>query len=161
MDKPITADEVIETWRNVADKLGYPNPEALDWWREATQLEEKYRAQEAEQEPVAIPDEKAVLEAIYESGLHQYAPKGILITRWKDGIDVDEPSHCLMNFLGKLYTHPQPRKVCGWILSSGRRSYVLYWHPGCLEEEALSETSKGPYCTYCGSAIKWVEDRAR
>ena len=37
--------------------------------------------------------EEQVLKAVYESGLHQYAPKGILITKWKDGINVEEPPH--------------------------------------------------------------------
>lgn len=45
--------------------------------------------------------EKQVLKAVYESGLHQYAPK-VLTTKRKDGIDIDEPSSALMNFAGKI-----------------------------------------------------------
>ena len=50
----------------------------------------------------AMPAEEKVLKAVYESGLHQYAPAGILVTKWKDGIDIDEPSLYLMNFVRKL-----------------------------------------------------------
>jgi len=42
-----------------------------------------------------------VLKAIYESGLHQYSPE-VLRAVWKDGIDINEPSRALMNFVAKL-----------------------------------------------------------
>jgi len=42
-----------------------------------------------------------VLKAVYESGLHQYAPK-VIQKSWKDGIDIDVPSAALMNFVRKL-----------------------------------------------------------
>ena len=45
--------------------------------------------------------EKQVLRAVYESGLHQYAP-GVIRAMWKDGIDIDTPSPSLMNFARKL-----------------------------------------------------------
>ena len=45
--------------------------------------------------------EEQVLRAIYESGLHQYAP-GVIRTTWKEGIDIAEPRSCLMNFVRKL-----------------------------------------------------------
>ncbi len=50
----------------------------------------------------AIPNEEKVLKAVYASGLHQYAPNGVLTTKWKDGIDINEPSPYLMNFVRKL-----------------------------------------------------------
>jgi len=49
--------------------------------------------------------EEQVLKAVYESGLHQYAP-GVLYTKWKDGIDVDVPTSALMNFVGKILEQP-------------------------------------------------------
>lgn len=45
--------------------------------------------------------EGRVLKAIYESGLHQYAP-GVIRKSWKDGIDIDVPHSSLMNFVKKL-----------------------------------------------------------
>lgn len=45
--------------------------------------------------------EAMVLKAVYESGLHQYAP-GVLRTSWKDGIDLDVPCAALMSFSGKI-----------------------------------------------------------
>jgi hypothetical protein len=45
--------------------------------------------------------EEQVLKAVYESGLHQYAP-GVIRTSWKDGIDIDIPHSSLMSFVRKL-----------------------------------------------------------
>ena len=45
--------------------------------------------------------EDQVLKAVYESGLHQYAPS-VIFAKWKDGIDIDVPTLALMNFVGKL-----------------------------------------------------------
>ena len=45
--------------------------------------------------------EDMVLKAVYESGLHQYAP-GVLRTSWKDGIDLDVPCPALVNFAMKI-----------------------------------------------------------
>ena len=45
--------------------------------------------------------EQAVLKAVYESGLHQYAA-GVLREKFKDGIGVDVPHSALMNFARKL-----------------------------------------------------------
>ena len=47
------------------------------------------------------PTKEQVLKAVYESGLHQYAPQ-VLDVKWKDGIDIDVPSGSLMNFVGKI-----------------------------------------------------------
>jgi hypothetical protein len=49
----------------------------------------------------SVTDEDQVLKAIYESGLHQYCPQ-VLRTKWKDGIDIDEPSSYIMCFVRKL-----------------------------------------------------------
>ena len=49
------------------------------------------------------PTDDEILKAVYESGLHQYASKGILTTKWKDGIDVDSPSLYLIHFVKKLW----------------------------------------------------------
>lgn len=46
-------------------------------------------------------NEAMVLKAVYESGLHQYAP-GVLRTSWKDGIDIDVPCPALINFAVKI-----------------------------------------------------------
>lgn len=45
--------------------------------------------------------EQHVLKAIYESGLHQYAP-GVIRTSFKDGIDIDIPHSALLNFVRTL-----------------------------------------------------------
>jgi hypothetical protein len=42
-----------------------------------------------------------ILKAVYESGLHQYAPT-VLATSWKDVIDINVPSMYLLNFVEKL-----------------------------------------------------------
>jgi len=42
-----------------------------------------------------------ILKAVYQSGLHQTAP-GVLRTIWKDGVEIDEPSLALLNFVNKL-----------------------------------------------------------
>lgn len=47
-----------------------------------------------------VLNEEIVLKSVYESGLHQQAK--VLFTRWKDGIDIDEPTCLLMNFCRKL-----------------------------------------------------------
>jgi len=56
-------------------------------------------------EPSAASDcyatEQQVLKAVYESGLHQYAP-GVIYRQSKDGIDIDVPTQALMNFVRKL-----------------------------------------------------------
>ena len=49
----------------------------------------------------SAPTEDEVLKAVYESGLHQSAPN-VLVTKWKDGIDINKPSGYLMNFARKL-----------------------------------------------------------
>ena len=51
--------------------------------------------------PVIQYTEEQVLNAVYESGLHQYAPS-VIFAKWKDGIDIDVPTLALMNFVGKL-----------------------------------------------------------
>lgn len=50
---------------------------------------------------LAAVDDDMVLKAVYESGLHQYAP-GVLRTSWKDGIDIDVPCPALINFARKI-----------------------------------------------------------
>lgn len=50
---------------------------------------------------LAAVNEAMVLKAVYESGLHQYAP-GVLRTSWKDGIDIDVPCPALVNFANKI-----------------------------------------------------------
>lgn len=45
--------------------------------------------------------EAMVLKAVYDSGLHQYAPS-VLRTSWKDGIDLDVPCPALVNFAMKI-----------------------------------------------------------
>lgn len=52
--------------------------------------------------------EAMVLKAVYESGLHQYAP-GVLRTSWKDGIDLDVPCPALVNFAMKICKAANPR----------------------------------------------------
>lgn len=64
-----------------------------------------YQTKNTEQSTSAASDgyatEEKVLKAVYESGLHQYAP-GVLRAQWKDGINIDIPSPALMNFVRKL-----------------------------------------------------------
>lgn len=65
-------------------------------------LEAKLEKYESSASPTcSTPTEEQVLKAVYESGLHQYAPD-VLKTRWKDGIDIETPSAALMNFARKL-----------------------------------------------------------
>jgi hypothetical protein len=45
--------------------------------------------------------EQQVLKAIYESGLHQYAPT-VIRESYKDGISITIPSSVVMNFVDKL-----------------------------------------------------------
>jgi len=46
--------------------------------------------------------EEQVLKAIYSSGLWKHAPI-VLNTKWKDGIDIDEPSFLVMDFVQKVF----------------------------------------------------------
>jgi len=48
-----------------------------------------------------VVTQSMVLKAVYDSGLHQYAP-GVLRASWKDGVDIDEPHSALMNFAEKI-----------------------------------------------------------
>jgi len=59
------------------------------------------QVEELSKYPEEAVTEESVLKAVYESGLHQYAP-GVLRPIWKDGIDIDVPSASLMNFARKL-----------------------------------------------------------
>ena len=49
------------------------------------------------------PTEADVLKAVYQTGLHQDAPEGVLVERTKDGICIHEPSLSLMNFAEKIW----------------------------------------------------------
>jgi len=56
---------------------------------------------------ICSPTEEQVLKAIYESGLHQYAPQ-VLCKDWKDNIDIkNKPSSYIMGFVRKLYSQNQ------------------------------------------------------